>query len=299
MKREYNRSRLASIISVMILLCVLFVYPFYGANASASVAEFDEMEEGIYSIDATLSCYVNAMGGIEFGAPLLTSAFITVDHIKNTFITLTFTKSSITIYGITCDIFIDAQPLNAMDDRGVKNGTIGYYDKDGELITNDVRFTLSSDTALNTASEDVFYVETITFPINYVEDTYNLAIYINSNVMGVQFCNSNDKATAATYPAVLKVDWNKFYGQDTSPSEAGEDESSNTATVMEEEGLNIHYADGANTLNDGKEQQIKSETKNPNSTVLIIVGAIGVTLVIIGTVILISTKKAKNREQFV
>ncbi len=172
-----------------------------------SAQTLSDYTPGSYEIEAELSCYVNAMGGVEFGQPLLTSTVLTVEEDGTAWITLHLTKSSVTIYSVTCDTFVDASPSYVTDDRGVTSGTIGYYDADGNLVTEDAIYTLSEDTALNTASEEVHYVDSITFPMTFESDTYNLTMYINSNVMGVQFCNENDQAESTTYASTLTIYW--------------------------------------------------------------------------------------------
>lgn len=58
------------------VLCVILTIIF---SFNTFALETENLSEGTYSVDATLSCYVNAMGGIEFGAPLLTGSTIKVD----------------------------------------------------------------------------------------------------------------------------------------------------------------------------------------------------------------------------
>lgn len=186
------------------MLCLVFSV---SASIPAAAEGFEDYSAGTYDVTAALSCYVNAMGGIEFGAPLLSRAAVTIDENGAAAMTLYLTKSSVTIYGITCDTFVDPAPANPNSDRGVLSGTISCYDGNGVLMTEGVSYTLSSDTALNPASEPVNYVNSITFPLDRVDDKYYLSMYINSNVMGVQFCNSNAAATESTYPAVLTVGW--------------------------------------------------------------------------------------------
>lgn len=145
--------------------------------------------------------------------------------------TLHFTKSSVTIYNITCDTFIDVNPTSTDNSRGVASGTIGYYDKNGNVQS--AEYTLSDDTALNAKDEEVNYVDSITFHIDQITDTYSLTMYINSNVMGVQFCNQNDKATEATYSSTLTVDWSSL--KDASGNTAHSAADSNNSLVSEGE----------------------------------------------------------------
>lgn len=159
---------------------------------------------GTYDVEASLSCYVAAMGGIEFGEPLLTDTEYTLEEDGSETLTLYFTKSSVTIYSITCYTFIDPSPASGEDPEEGQpaNGTIGYYAGD-TVVTEGVSYTLSEDTAPNNLQEEVHYVDSITFPITEKTDTYSLTLYINSNVMGVQF--TNDK-----YKATLTVDWDSL-----------------------------------------------------------------------------------------
>lgn len=169
-------------------------------------------EEGRYTVEASLSCYVNAMGGVEFGAPLLTSAEVNVGADGTETMTLHFTKSSVTIYSVTCDTFIDVNPAYVTDSTGVQSGTIGYYRDEGTLVTEGVSYELSDDTALNARQEQVHYVSSITFPVESEQDAYYLTLYVNSNVMGTQF-------TKGGYEAVLSVDWSRME-KDTSAQQA-------------------------------------------------------------------------------
>lgn len=109
------------------------------------------------SISTELSCYINAMGGVEFGEPLLKSSVLNINNNEYT-ITLHLTKSQVEIYSVVCDTFIDASSSDEMT-GSIKNGTIGYYRTNGQLSTSDVSYTLSQDTAKNSKNEDIHYVE--------------------------------------------------------------------------------------------------------------------------------------------
>lgn len=171
------------------VLCVILTIIF---SFNTFALETENLSEGTYSVDATLSCYVNAMGGIEFGAPLLTGSTIKVDANGKKTMTLNFTKSSVTIYSVTCDTFVDASA----------DGAVLNY-KDGSEWKAVDSYKLSTDTALNSKNESVNYVESISFTVSSIADTYNLGMYVNSNVMGVQFGGSD----SANYAATLTVDW--------------------------------------------------------------------------------------------
>ena len=55
--------RFCAFVMTLTLLCFSIV--------SVSAASLEDSTEDIYYVDASLSCYINAMGGVEFGAPLL------------------------------------------------------------------------------------------------------------------------------------------------------------------------------------------------------------------------------------
>lgn len=308
----------------MALFCAVFSF----AAPSTSFAAGNG-KAGEYFVDAKLSCYVNAMGGVEFGEPLLTGAMLVVDKNGKESLKLTFTKSQVTIYNVTCDTFIDAEPSYVTEDRGVKSGTIGIYKSNGKLETKSVSYTLSDDTAENPKKEQVHYVDSITAPIDKRSDSYNFTFYINSNTMGVQFCNENSKATSATYPATLSVDWDslsKTQVNDTTensstPSTASETTatqaaaeadnntgSENTAAVesesstqgteksvsenvVEDEGLNIHYAQSANDESKATDRI----TAYYNMPVIIGILIFGAVMIIVGVIFIIVAKKPDKK----
>lgn len=191
--------RVTSFLSVLLCLGLLLVQV-----PSALAAE--TLEEGSYAVDAKLSCYVSAMGGIEFGAPLLTGATVTVDGEGNASVTLSLSKSQVTIYGVTCDTFVDAS-----------QSVPGYYSGGSRRSAS---YTKSSATALNPDNVAVHYVDSMTFPVTRGTGTYSLYLYINSNVMGVQFGDGSE----TSYRASLTIDWR-------SAAKIGET-SQQTATVV-------------------------------------------------------------------
>lgn len=178
---------------IVSLFCMFHVNEGY-----AQVLE--NLTAGTYPVSASLSCYVNAMGGVEFGGPMMKSAEITVGADGAKSMTIYLQKSVVTIYSVTCDTFVDAAPAGAVTDGNIVAGTIGYYSSDGSFTTSGVMHTLSADTALNSRQEEVSYVDSITFPLEEEKESYGLSLYVNSNVMGTQFSNDGHKA-------VLTVDW--------------------------------------------------------------------------------------------
>lgn len=215
-----------------ILSLIIMISLFLSFNTITTFASsFNSLQQGTYDIKTSLSCYVTAMGGIEFGGPLLQSSKVTISSNGEASLTLYLTKSSTTIYGVTCDTFIDANPSYVTEDRGMANGTIGIYSQSGGLTTQGVTYTLSSYTAENSSKEQVNYVDSITLPLSYKNDSYNLALYVNSNVMGVQFCNSNSNAQLTTYPAILTVDWSSIPSRAENSNITSESSTSNTNTT--------------------------------------------------------------------
>ena len=265
----------------LILLC-------FGA-VTASAAGYDELTEGTYYIDSSLSCYINAMGGVEFGAPLLEASQINVDADGRKTITLYFTKSNVTIYSVTCDTFIDVSPSYVTETNGIKSGTLGFYDKNGVLNTEDVEYTLSDDIAQNAQNEQVHYVAAVSFPVEYESETYNLSLFVNSNVMGTQF-------TIDGYPAVLTVDWSSVSLEKIDKDEESKEETKpivNTENVENKDGLNIYHADDETS---SEAESVESGTyvayfKEP---LLIAVGVTAGVMILMGIILIVSEKKEKK-----
>lgn len=56
------------------------------------------------------------------------------------------------------------------------------------------------------SSGNVYYVKSVRLPIDSLRESYKLALYINSSVMGVQFCEPNEAVSTGTYSATLTLD---------------------------------------------------------------------------------------------
>lgn len=164
------------------------------------------------SVDATLSCYVTVMGGQEFGTPVHKGTKILKKADGTYKVLLSLGKGTGNIMGVEFDAFIDP-----------RNSTPGYYDADGNV--KDAVYTVSEDTAqANTGLDengnrvlvDVNYVTSMTFPVSKEKSEYNLWIYINSNMMGVQFCDGNGTSSsdhpneATPYIGKLTIDWSSL-----------------------------------------------------------------------------------------
>ncbi|MCR5725465.1 MAG: hypothetical protein K6G80_10310 [Treponema sp.] len=166
-----------------------------------------------YTVDADLSCYVDAMGGQEFGTPVHKGTKILKKADGTYKVLLSLGKGTGNIFGIDFDAFVDPS-----------DSTPGYYDADG-VVQNAVYTISEDDTAqANTGLDedgnrvlvDVNYVTSMTFPVSEETSEYNLWIYINSNVMGVQFCDgsgsgsSGQPNTATPYVGKLTIDWSSL-----------------------------------------------------------------------------------------
>lgn len=178
-------------------------------------------ETGEYSVDSSLSMYVNAMGGIEFAKDygLLKETTVEVKEDGDAYVTLELgVTSGLQIYTVDCTAFIGTEE------------TPGYY-KDGSVTKENVTYTVSDETVA-TSSGQANYITSITMPIDTSVSEHYLWLYLNSNVMGCQFGDgsgsgaSNNPGVATPYKAILTVDW------DSAEKIVQPDESSNqTATV--------------------------------------------------------------------
>ncbi len=195
-------------------------YPVTEAMTLYAV-ESEGAEGTMYEVEATLGAFIDAMGGVEFGEGLYKSATVTVlsEEEQRYLLTMQVDKSRVTIYGITCDTFIDPNATSttaSADSSPVPLGSIGYYDKDGNPVTEGVTYTLSAEDDLVNAPDPeggsnyvkVRYVKEISMVLENVGaleelDELMLTFYINSQVMGGQFCT--DGPSAAMQPATLTI----------------------------------------------------------------------------------------------
>jgi len=184
-KNKKMNKAFAVILSAVLLFSASFV------NAFAAPAQ----EPGTYRIDATLSCYISAMGGQEFGG-VYDSAVLTKTEDGETLLTVNFKTTPMNIYTIQFDEFVDA------DDPA----TIGFYDADGVLHTAAdenpvVTYTASDDTVAGPTNAQVpfsgerHYLTSMTFPISDNMNEITMWLYINSTVMGLQFSDGNGTAS--------------------------------------------------------------------------------------------------------
>lgn len=281
------------------VVCTMLCFMYVVWNTVLVYAQEGNLAEGTYQVNASLSCYINAMGGVEFGDGLFKGAYITIDSNGNAMATLELTAGKVTIYSVTCDTFVDAT-----------NSVPGYYDSDGMVF--DAKYTKSSNTALNAANEEIHYVDSMTFPVSQDKDTYYLWIYVNSNVMGSQFCDgkgsggSGKPGEQTPYAAIFTIDWSSL------PVEDGTDETkesiesipaqnTDTDKVENMEGLSIYRAD-ENRLTDDTEKisstenvvQSMNQWQYTNPMIFYACIAIGTALIFLGGMLLLSGNKVKE-----
>ena len=143
----------------------------------------------ITKYDATFdaSIVMGPMGEQSF-ASVFSDAYVTKNNNQYS-LTVIFTAGELNVGGLTGTIFIDNNPTTEETVNGVKDGTIGFYKADGTLVTEGIKVTYSSGNnyAVNSAQQNVYYVQSVEFPVNELRATYDLKLYIHSNMMGKQF----------------------------------------------------------------------------------------------------------------
>ena len=60
----------------VLVVAIAMMFAMVGVQAVA--ADFNGLAAGTYKVDVDLTCYVTAMGGIEFGQPLVHGSTVTV-----------------------------------------------------------------------------------------------------------------------------------------------------------------------------------------------------------------------------
>lgn len=250
-----KKSLLGKIMSCVLAVAMLMSMSAVSAFAAGTTTE---LEEGSYTIDASLSCYVDAMGGIEFAeafeansmgaygtSGVFDSATLTVDESGNEYVTVKFGKGAGVIYTMAFQSFVDGAY------------SLKYYDADHAL--QDVTSYTEEDFSITKTDNTVYEstcVTSVTFPLvldeaatvydkdskaavsagNSAESTtvvIDLWFVVNSNVMGLQFCDgsgtagSNTFETATKYVAALTLDLS------SAEKIAVADETSNQSATVE------------------------------------------------------------------
>lgn len=166
---------------------------------------------------AMLDCFVDAMGGQQFGHAVFKGVSFKNNN-GNIEATLKLGTGVGVIYGIAFIAYIEPSIKSLTDET---YSTPKYYDTNGNL--QDATYTTSSTdfgvrNVLPITShqvEKVYVTDSMTFPVSKDKSEYNLWIYINSNVMGVQFCDGKGSGSsqqpneATKYVGKLVIDWDK------------------------------------------------------------------------------------------
>ena len=165
-----------------------------------------------YKVGANLSCFVSAMGGVEFGTGLLKDAYVTIDSSGNATMTAKFGKAE--AMNGAAKTFIDP-----------RNSHPGYYDMNG-VKQNVTDYTISPEGDTATPPTDdpdrakgVRYVTSMTFPVSKDKNVYYLWFYLNSQMMGVQFCDGKGTASVkapdqhSKFKGELTIDWSTLTEQ--------------------------------------------------------------------------------------
>lgn len=206
-------------------------YDYEGYTPEQEQEAFDNYESGMIfsetanqqvslsgtlkSVPGILDCYVTAMGGQQFGHAVFKGISFKNDSgtIK---CTLKLGTGTGVIFGISFMAYVEAG-IKSVSDGSVS--VPGYYADDGtvknaEYTVSNTDFGVSAD--LETKKfHRVYAVDSVTFPVSRDKSEYNLWLYINSNIMGVQFCDGSGKSSsmhpneATPYVGKIVIDWDK------------------------------------------------------------------------------------------
>lgn len=190
----------------------------FTAFTKTSNQEFETKEwVSLTYAPAMLSCYVSAVGGQQFGHAVLKDVSFKNDN-GTIYCTLKTGTGVGVIFNIPFIAYIEPSIKSISDDT---YSTPKYYSASNTLT--DAEYTVSStEFGISNNLQDTgdkvlktYAVDSIKFPVSKDKSEYNLWIYINSNVMGVQFCDgSGDSSSqhpneATPYAATLTVDWDR------------------------------------------------------------------------------------------
>lgn len=168
----------------------------FGTTAmAAETNEFEGVAAGSYEVEASLSCYMNAMGGADLGAELIKEAALVVDEDGDAAIKLTFNPDA-----TWSTAYFTGQPayVSSTGDTQCWNGT-AWVDA---ITTAGPTIQVSG---MGGATSDVATVAAMTFPVTEASETYNLAM----NVAGTQFGGANKAvlSNGSACEATLTVEW--------------------------------------------------------------------------------------------
>lgn len=180
------------------LMSVVMIFALAACDNTNDNKGDDGLSDGIYKVDATLDASITmGAAGPQSFAGVYKAAYITKESDEHT-LTIIFQAGPLTVMGITGTIFVDDNPINKKVDT---DGTIGWYKKDGTLVTDGITVTYSSgdNYAATPNKTNVYYVQSVSFKVDELRDSYDLTLFFNSNMMGMQFAKDS-------YPATLKLD---------------------------------------------------------------------------------------------
>lgn len=158
-----------------------------------SITSLEDLEAGTYRLTASLSCWMSAMGGCDFGTDLLKNAVLTVGEDGT---------KTITVYLYdTVDVTMAYGTISAYAEN---SGEIGYYNGSAWCTAE---YTTGSGTSEEEGAYT--YLSSMTFPINAISNTYELAMCIG----GTQFGGESARmiSDGSVLAATLTIDWTKAY----------------------------------------------------------------------------------------
>lgn len=200
MRKKFGKILAAAMTVVTLAASFVGGTAFAAEEKPEQVTSFAELAPGEYKVDAELGCYIPAMGGMDFGVGMVEGATITVGFDGSAKCTLELTAATSNIYGIKCVAFVDTR------------NSAPVYLSGSEW--KKAEFELSDKTATDPKRAEVNYADKLTFELDKKEAVYQLGLYVNSNVMGIQFGGENPYECSPTYnnykaKAELSVNWDK------------------------------------------------------------------------------------------
>ncbi len=213
------KNKILSAVAAASMLLVAGNFTSCNNPANSEPKPQEPEKTGFYSVDADLSCWINAMGGQEFGKSVFKGITIIEETDNSYSAVLALGKGAGDIYGVPFEAFIDS-----------RLSIPGYYDADGNVI--DAEFSVSKTEKAQAAAnadygqvaEEVFVVDGMKIPVSKDVSEYILWVYVNSNIMGVQFCDGNGDAfsqnpgKATEHVAKLTINWDTLKITSEKPS---------------------------------------------------------------------------------
>ena len=164
---------------------------------AAETNEFEGVAAGTYEVEASLYCYMNAMGGADLGKELLDKAELVVEDDGDASIKLTFNPDATwsTAYFSGQPAYVDV------------TGDTQYWDGTAWVDADVAAGAVIEVTSMSGATSSVTIADTMTFPVDSADATYDLAM----NVSGTQFGGANKAvlSNGSACEAVLSVTWSE------------------------------------------------------------------------------------------